>query len=300
MRGRPPAAVQGEQRNYTWMCLILPFMEQKPVYDQINFGQPGIYQVVGGSANPTALRSIVLKDLVCPSDTTPKQLPWESYFAGSFSPTNSLDPRTGWGYTSYAGNSGYHTYRYSGPGADSRLSGVFQRYDAAGLRDIHDGTAQTIMVAETTVNGYYGGQAWKNGTGRVRSTAHGVVIRSPLVAPTAWENAHSWLTSVGGPLLNAEGTNSNLWGPWTWPEYSFYPVYYYVNGSGVEWHSTASSHPSGIQTCLADGSVRFVPYSIACGNNDIWGRYGNVWAAAHTIDGLNEPAPDNQSPVVWP
>jgi hypothetical protein len=26
-------------------------MEQKPLYDQINFGQPGIYQVVG-TANP--------------------------------------------------------------------------------------------------------------------------------------------------------------------------------------------------------------------------------------------------------
>jgi hypothetical protein len=108
------------------------------------------------------------------------------------------------------------------------------------------------------------------------------------------------LTSVGGPLLNAEGQNSNLWGPWTWPDHSFYPVYYYVNGSGVEWHSAASSHPSGIQTCLADGSVRFVPYTIAVGNTDPFGRYGNVWSAAHTLDGINEPPPHQQAAVVFP
>jgi len=313
-RGRPPAAVgtqdmNGEQRNYTWMTLILPFMEQKPIYDQVNFSQPGLYQVVGGAAQPQALRSIVIKDLLCPSDTMPKELPWESWFSSATLP-HPLDPKTGFGYTSYAGNSGYHTYRYNCTQGDSRVGGIFQRYDAAGLRDIKDGTSQTLMVGETSAYGFCCGTAWKGGSGFVRSTAHRIVFRSPFVAPTAWENAHGWLTPVGGPLLNANGTATNLWGPWTSPEHALYPVYYYVNGLGVEWYNPGSSHPSGAQFCLADGSVRFVPYTVQMGTGSVYcgsgpcigdahGRWGNMWAAMNTMDGIQDPPPNDQTPVVF-
>jgi hypothetical protein len=292
----------GEQRNYTWMALIMPFMEQKPIYDQVNFGQPGLYQVVtGGTKGPEAFRSIVIKDYVCPSDTILKSLPHETWFTGgSFTPPISTDPRSGFGYTSYAGNSGWHTYRYNYSGADSRLGGPFQRYDASGLRDIKDGTSQTILLGETTVYGYCcGTSTLRGGTGFVRSTAHGTVFRSPFVAPTAWENAHTWLTPAGGPLLDANGTANNLWGNWGWPDHAFYPVYYYVNGYALDWYQAGSSHPSGAQFTLADGSVRFIPYTVAMGNGDLWGRYGNVWAAMHTQDGIADAPPNHQTPVTW-
>ena len=304
MRGRPPAAVSGEQRNFTWICLVLPFMEQKPLYDQINFGAPGLYQVVGGTANPQALRSIVLKDLLCPSDTPLRELPQSAFFASAPSP----DPGTGFGYTSYAGNAGWDLYRRNSSradlGGDTRLAGPFTLYDANGLRDIKDGTSQTFLVAECVIRGMccypagYGGQA--GGGGMVRSTAHGVVFRSPMIAPTCWGNSHPLNTNIGGPILNAAGQNPDLWGNWTWPEYAFHPVFYAGWGMQNEWTSPSSAHPSGSQFCLADGSVRFSPSTISHGNGDPWGRYGNIFAAAHTMDGIDDPAPNDQTPVVFP
>jgi hypothetical protein len=175
------------------------------------------------------------------------------------------------------------------------------------------------MVGETTVHGWHPPDApfrfvyKNNGQGRVRSTAHRIVFRSPFVSPTPWENAHTWLTNVGGPLLDAMGTSTNLWGSWGSPEHAFHPVYRYANGFGYDWSEPGSSHPSGGQFCLADGSVRFVPYTVStgvgttqCGTGapicygDVIGRYGNMWAAMHTINGDTAHPPNEQTPVVWP
>jgi hypothetical protein len=134
----------------------------------------------------------------------------------------------------------------------------------------------------------------------VRSTAHGVVFRSPFVAPTCWGNSHPLNTNIGGPILDANGVSNDLWGSWTWPEYAFHPVFYAGWGMQNEWTSPSSAHPSGAQFCLADGSVRFIPSTIAHGNGDPWGRYGNIFAAAHTMDGIADPQPHHQTPVVWP
>lgn len=318
-RGRPPAMLgapdmTGEQRNYTWMCLILPFIEQKAIHDNINFGQPALYQVVGGTVKPEALRSIVLKDLICPSDTVPKQLPHDAYFATASLP-NPLDPKTGFSYTSYAGNGGYHTYRYNSAQGDRRVGGIFQRYDPAGLRDIKDGTSQTLMVGETTVYGFQGfsGRHWKSRAGMIRYGAP--VFRSPFVTPSGWVENHGWLTSGGGPLLRADGSSGGVWGPWGWPEHAWNPVYYYVNGMGYDWYNAGSSHTGGgAQFCLADGSVRYIPDTISMGSGTVYcgsppcigdahGRWGNMWAAMNTMDGLQAPPdqPQNsQTPVVFP
>jgi len=46
--------------------------------------------------------------------------------------------------------------------------------------------------------------------------------------------------------------------------------------------------------------VRFIPHTISHGNGDAWGRYGNVFAAAHTMDGIDDPPPNDQTAVVFP
>jgi type II secretory pathway pseudopilin PulG len=126
-RNKPPAAVAGEERNFTWIAMILPFIEQGPLHDKINFKIPALNQLL-----PTGqpIREIVLENFLCPSDTPFPTLPH------------------GFGYTSYAGNAGWDAHRrlYG----DERIAGVFPLMDPVGIRDIKDGTSNVIMVGEVT------------------------------------------------------------------------------------------------------------------------------------------------------
>ncbi|MDP6554755.1 MAG: DUF1559 domain-containing protein, partial [Pirellulaceae bacterium] len=108
------AGVSGGQRNYTWIALILPFMEQQPLHDRIDFKVPGLRQNIG---NNTELQSVVLPAFLCPSDPTYGDKPQ----AG-----DSTSPQ-GFGYTSYAGNAGWDRHRRWLN--DQRRAGVFTLID---------------------------------------------------------------------------------------------------------------------------------------------------------------------------
>ncbi len=270
-RNRPPAATTGEERNFTWIALILPQIEQGPLHSQINFSLPALNQVL---TTGLPLREVTLDSFLCPSDTTFKSLPH------------------GFGYTSYAGNAGWDAHRRMY--GDERIAGVFPLLDPVGLRDIRDGTSNVIMVGEVTNRGFCCGTQWRGGSGRPR-IANEPVFRSLLVAPQAWVNDHVWITPAGGPLLRADGTIGAVWGTWAAP-YALHPVYYGHYSQNVEWPGAASYHPGGGQFCLADASVRFISQSMATGaldpatgigQGDAYGRSGNIWSGAHEIRKIN-------------
>jgi prepilin-type N-terminal cleavage/methylation domain-containing protein len=281
-RDRPPRATTGEERNFTWVCLLLPFLEQAPLHAQINFSIPALNQTIPqGSTVPPGkpLREIVIKNLLCPSD----------------SPFRSIPHR--FGYMSYAGNAGWDSHRRLH--GDERLAGVFPLMDAVAISDIRDGTANVVMVGEVTNRSFCcrpnpGGDPfrWKGGGGQPRVGTSQPVFRSVLIAPAAWTNDHAWITAGGGPLLRADGIAGAVWGSWSSP-HAFPPVYYPHYAMGVEWPGAGSHHPSGGQFCLADGSVRFIKDTVSNGGElnatgtpvvgDAYGRWGNIWAGSHEI-----------------
>jgi type II secretory pathway pseudopilin PulG len=296
------AGVTGGQRNYTWICLILPFMEQQPLYDQIDFNVPGLRQDIGDN---TELQSIVLTAFLCPSDPTYSENPQ----------AGDANSPQGFGYTSYAGNAGWDRHRRWLN--DQRRAGVFTLLDPVKLSDIKDGTSNTIAVGEVTVSGYCNswtnpnsscwsstGGRWGAGVGTVRS-GRGRVTRSLLVASASWNSAHAWVLQSGmGPLLRADGSPGQIWVPgWTSP-YIAAPVYYSHYPMNNNWPGAGSMHPGGAQFTLADASVRFVPETISTGNassggaNANLGRGGNVWVAAHTV--LGGSSQNKEAQIVWP
>src|SRR5262249_41626709 len=114
----PPA---GTASRFAPQAMLLPYLEQKPVFDAINFqGDPTPLE---GTPNATAAATS-LDVFLCPADREP---------AGT----------SGW--TSYAANGGNGRggAGRTGPSAPDAAAAV-----VAGLQDVPDGTSLTAAMAE--------------------------------------------------------------------------------------------------------------------------------------------------------
>src|SRR5215471_1612579 len=152
----------GMQRNYTFLTLLLPHLDQGPLYNQINFTLPLLGQRTSAGNLISATK---LPVLMCPSDQTyttpPYDLSWTNY-------SGSAMYWAIWGWTT------------------DPWSGVFTDFQNTSINDIKDGTSTTIAVGETSTYGFMNGGAWANGTGRSRATPTAGVFRSALVAPDTY------------------------------------------------------------------------------------------------------------------
>lgn len=286
--------VVGEQRNYTWICLMLPQMDNNTM--QVNFNVPAFNQLINTTGGVKPLQSIPLVNFQCPSDTPFKNLP----YAG----VNNAGP--GFATTNYAGNAGWDYHRRTF--GDKRIAGVFSLIDPVGLRDITDGTSNVFMVGEVTNRGMarLGPNSFYGGWGRPRPTDP--VFRSLLVSPQAWTRDHVWITQACGPLLDANG-GTNFYGSGNWwaNPYACTPTYFCQSTINCDWPGPASQHPNGAQFVLADGHVKFINQSIACGGRnpaganvigDAYGRWGNMWSAAHYIQGIVDTPGNGKTTVM--
>ncbi|TWU21708.1 hypothetical protein Pla52o_38950 [Novipirellula galeiformis] len=119
----------GRSNESTWVTHILPFIEQGAVYDQIDewsyFGSPNL--------NPGVTNVIrtFIPTMTCPSDVDVKLA--LSYWArGNYGANNGIGPMSTAGKNVVA----------RGP------EGVFGQNDAKNMKDILDGTSNTVMIAE--------------------------------------------------------------------------------------------------------------------------------------------------------
>jgi len=277
--------VPGEQRNYTWIALIMPQLEQGGISAQVNYSIPGYNQLLpGNTGTPKPLQSIDFPVLHCPTDPVLNVLPW------------------GFGYTSYAGNSGWAPYRYKSQ--DIRVAGIFTLMDPMSINEVKDGTSVTVMVGEAGSTGFtsdIGGSQWSTTKNRARLPGGDAVCRAALISPAAWVNSHPWTDPPlgAGPLIAANGTSSGLWvSGWTGP-YMMAPTYWVHYAIGREWPGPGSSHANGAQFCMVDGSVKFINKNIQTGGNaaigwpqgDAYGRWGNVYSSIHYPVGIQDKAP---------
>jgi prepilin-type N-terminal cleavage/methylation domain-containing protein/prepilin-type processing-associated H-X9-DG protein len=109
--------------NTGWQTSILPFVEQAPLYNTIDFNNV--------DKTPENIVQTVVPTYRCPSD-----------------PMVELNPlRKKWATSSYSGNSGDERL----PGSVDPLpktSGIFWINSFCGMRNITDGTSNTILVGE--------------------------------------------------------------------------------------------------------------------------------------------------------
>jgi len=126
----------------SWQVMILPFMDQAPLYNQLNFSQP-VIQTVPNQNN--ILFQTTITGYRCPSDAGPER--WdieEEGSPGTVLQTNLPNAN----YPGVFGTTEIHDCETVGLGNNCWGNGVFGHNTAYKMRDLIDGTSNTFLVGE--------------------------------------------------------------------------------------------------------------------------------------------------------
>jgi prepilin-type N-terminal cleavage/methylation domain-containing protein/prepilin-type processing-associated H-X9-DG protein len=110
----------------SWLTWILPYMEQQPLYNELNLNG----REYGYCLGPTSPGATVVPTYICPSDYVPKPtIQYGTYY---------------FGVNSYFGNAGTKAW----PVASASLNGVLYYNSRVRITDISDGTSNTLLAGE--------------------------------------------------------------------------------------------------------------------------------------------------------
>ena len=237
--------------NYSGFSMILPFMEQSPIFSSINFNLTMTVQ----DGNTTAMATVI-SSYLCPSDT---QMP----------PTN-------WGGTNYRfseGSSICYSYGETDTGSVNTTmpapDGPFFAERSIRFAEITDGTSNTGLTSERLMGDFNQGLA----------TARRDIYVSPTW-PSTPEEAFQNCEAVDNTSIPTNG-ESGSGAPWL-DGFLHTSIYKHVappNRKSCYMYParlvmTASSlHPGGVNVGLCDGSVRFVKDTI---DRPTWRALGSM------------------------
>jgi len=146
--------------GWSWAAMILPQLEQAPLYSALNVSLP-----IQAAAHTTAAQTI-LSAFLCPSDQLPA--------GGTFAVTDGLGTTVATvAPSSYAACTGSDAADVAlGLNNDGSGNGLFFRNSGVRIASITDGTSQTIAILE---------RAWGDTEGIwTGAVAGGFVVRGPL------------------------------------------------------------------------------------------------------------------------
>ncbi len=262
-------APNGIGTTYTWSdwganALMLNYLEQTPLYNTINFSwacepyaepttQDAGYSSLGGTINSTAYNT-KLSMFLCPSDGNAGPINNNSYHASVGTTTNNIDRNP--------------------PGS----SGLFAFQRSYSIADVIDGTSNTIAYAEALCgSASISGPNKANGTGNSGSSLAANALDVSAVGIAALTTDLQACTNTFKTAFTADDRGYR-WGAGMMG-YSLFNTVMLPNGGGqYQWNScrvdccvqsqaahylpATSSHPGGVNTLMADGSVKFIKNTI--------------------------------------
>ncbi|GAA4427038.1 DUF1559 domain-containing protein [Bremerella cremea] len=213
-------------KAWAWGARILPFIEEKNLYDQLQVGSREFDEVLPGTnsaswpADMVAAIRTPVSTYLCPSDPDPNLINESASFSHSGGPASTKPARS-----NYAGVYGiYQSHWDTNPQTQEprEKHGMMVAQYGTKLRDVTDGTSNTFILGErgTSHNAAY----WV-GVGGVQDEENW---------STAKVVGRASLLKLNGPL------NSSL---------RYYSIF-------------SSFHPGGANFSCADGSVKFIPDTI--------------------------------------
>ncbi len=231
----PPAPGLELGAGWAWGTLILPYLEQRPVYDAANFDfgfgsadSTDPRGLLGLSVNRTVMQ-ISVSTFLCPSaggGEGPIDLGYDS--AHVFGSPGHYIASAGWMDSSRSPVHG---------------TGVLYPNSGTAIGDVSDGTSATLLIGERSRN--LADVAWSGSLGSRSSPA-------PLC------------TKVGWPVESCVGLMFLLMGR-TGPAGDIVsgaiPIGNTPNLQGAD--GFASRHPGGCQFLICDGSVRFIKETLS-------------------------------------
>jgi len=253
-----PAATQFPGNGWGWNTFLLPYMDQAPIYNTMNFslGFPGALTSAGAEgAQATATygpEQTVLQALRCPSDR-------------GYKIVYNRPQKTSFGARSnYVGVNGTVFVDPTTPVVTiGDQNGIFGANSKRGVRDMTDGTTNTIVVGERSWKEWKGTQMgasaiWagaRSAPGAGMDTAYGVglTVGHTQVRINVPLNTTTTFTSTQGVSVTASVQsdsnvqNTNI-GSTGWGQPDFFGF--------------RSEHTGGAHFLLGDGSVRFISENV--------------------------------------
>jgi prepilin-type processing-associated H-X9-DG protein len=247
------SSVAGAWRGFSVQTMLLPYMDQGAIYNQLNF-QLRYDQAPNSNLNP-----IKLAAFLCPSD-----LGWKGNNAGN-NYVMSVGPSTYWSVPIGSQN------------------GMFQYSLPIGIKDVLDGTSQTIAASESLIGDNDGsvfnpltdlarGVAFPGGFGtafvsQTNLNAYGASCLAGGPASHHSFDRRDWMNGIGGQTLFNTLNTPNSSNP------DCHPC------SGCGWYDSQgvwtarSRHSGGVHVLMGDGATRFVSSNI---DINTWQNLGGI------------------------
>ncbi|MDR3635637.1 MAG: DUF1559 domain-containing protein [Isosphaeraceae bacterium] len=233
-----PGDATGSNHRRSWALLLLPYFEQANLFNAVNFS---------GSYNSAANLTVIDNGIglfMCPSDPNVA-----SNRLGGLA-QRSANYMVNWGNATYYQNTYVNPYT-TGPNGIVTFAGApFTLDKSYGVESITDGTSNTLLMSEVIA-------CAPNGTTTAAEDHRGMIFNDDMNCAMfmAYTTPNSQIPDLIPGYCQYPFQNNP---PCTTP---------YPNGSSVPvgvpgFNAARSFHSGGVNTLLADGSVRFAKNSI--------------------------------------
>ncbi|MBI2481882.1 MAG: DUF1559 domain-containing protein [Planctomycetia bacterium] len=247
----PPAFPNKPMNGSVWSVDILPFVEQQPLFDQLNHNVLSCNQTGPAGAANVALIQTLLPAFVCPSAPGGANRIYDGAVpAGALPGLPALTWRAA--PSDYSASSGvrgvYANLTYvppTYPSVPGNRDGSLQAGKRGRLADVTDGTSNSFMIGERTG----GNQIYEK---RMINAALTTVAGGALVK----SNGGGW-----GDMLSGEHwLQGSLCSGLTPPPGGGPCAINITNSRGNGFHGF---HPGGCQFAMADASLQFISQTVA-------------------------------------
>jgi prepilin-type N-terminal cleavage/methylation domain-containing protein/prepilin-type processing-associated H-X9-DG protein len=284
-----PGLYASWQPNMSAQAMMLPYLEQSPVYNSLNFNFGAEYDL---GMNSTGVLTIIA-GFLCPSDPNAgRRLNTNSYYASMGTTTDYMFSPPMAGGANWMGTTPNVTFTGS--------TGLFAEAISYGVADCTDGTSNTVAYAESLLGDGMASSVWGPTTtppSKYRGNmVYGADPGDDLKRPhDAFQNPAFTLTLLQNCTLMFQSTSTNIGDDhgYRWAMgitgYSMFNTIQTPNDAQFPFsacrldggpnnypdsgfaYSSSSVHPGGVNACFGDGSVRFIKNSI---NRMIWWSLG--------------------------